>query len=124
MRDDEVLTGSFMEETWLTLEQVAAACAVEPQWLLAHIEAGEFPPPARAAGLWRFSSACLLRARRMPQIESDFEPAPARRQTGATARAAGATHTPVAPSSTPPANPLMPSRIATSNRVCRRLAAA
>jgi chaperone modulatory protein CbpM len=74
MRDDEVLTGSFMEETWLTLEQVAA-CAVEPQWL-AHIEAGEFPHAASAAGVWRFSSACLLRARRLHQIECDFDAAP------------------------------------------------
>lgn len=76
MRDDEVLTGSFMEETWLTLEQVAAACAVEPQWLLAHIEAGQFPHAASAAGVWRFSSACLLRARRMHQIERDFDAVP------------------------------------------------
>ena len=75
MRDDEVLTGSFMEETRLTLEQVAAACAVEPQWL-AHIEAGEFPHAASAAGVWRFSSACLLRARRLHQIECDFDAAP------------------------------------------------
>jgi chaperone modulatory protein CbpM len=76
MRDDEILTGSFMEETWLTLEQVAAACAVEPQWLLAHIEAGEFPHAASAAGVWRFSSAYLLRARRMHQIERDFDAVP------------------------------------------------
>ncbi|HJX57321.1 MAG TPA: chaperone modulator CbpM [Thiobacillus sp.] len=76
MHDDEVLTGSFMEETWLTLEQVAAACAVEPQWLLAHIEAGQFPHAESAAGVWRFSSACLLRARRMHQIERDFDAVP------------------------------------------------
>ncbi|HUX30915.1 MAG TPA: chaperone modulator CbpM [Thiobacillus sp.] len=76
MRDDEVLTGSFMEETWLTLEQVAAACAVEPQWLLAHIEMGQFSHAASVAGVWRFSSASLLRARRMYQIERDFDAVP------------------------------------------------
>lgn len=76
MRDEEVLVGSFMDETWLTLEQVAAACAVEPQWLLAQIEAGQFPHAESMAGVWRFSAASLLRARRMYQIERDFDAVP------------------------------------------------
>ena len=76
MRDEAVLEGSFMEETWLTLEQVAAACAVEPQWLLAHIEEGQFPHAESVAGVWRFSAASLLRARRMYQIECDFDAVP------------------------------------------------
>jgi chaperone modulatory protein CbpM len=76
MQDEEVLTGSFMEETWLTLEQVATACAVEPQWLLAHIEEGQFPHAESMAGVWRFSAACLLRARRMRQLERDFDAVP------------------------------------------------
>ena len=29
MEEHEVLVGSLLEESWLTLEQVAAACAVE-----------------------------------------------------------------------------------------------
>lgn len=76
MRDDDILIGSLMEDSWLTLEQVAAACPVEPTWLLRHLEEGLFPHAESVAGVWRFSGAALLRARRMRQLERDFEAAP------------------------------------------------
>lgn len=76
MRDDEVLIGSLMEDTWLTLEQVSAACAVEPEWLLRHIEEGLFPHADSVAGVWRFSAVSIMRAKRMRQLEQDFEAAP------------------------------------------------
>lgn len=76
MRDDEVLIGCLMEDSWLTVEQVAAACAVEPGWLLRHLEEGLFPHAESVAGVWRFSDASLLRARRMRQLERDFEAVP------------------------------------------------
>ena len=76
MRDDDILIGSLMEDTWLTLEQVAAACPVDPAWLLRHLEEGLFPNAESVAGVWRFSGAALLRARRMRQLERDFEAVP------------------------------------------------
>jgi chaperone modulatory protein CbpM len=77
MRDDhDILTGSLMEDSWLTLEQVAAACVVEPDWLLRHIEEGLFPHAESVAGIWRFSGVSLLRARRMRQLERDFDAVP------------------------------------------------
>lgn len=76
MHEDEVLVGSLMEETWLTLEQVASACSVEPEWLVRHIEEGLFPGTQSAAGIWRFSSTGLRRARRMRELERDFEAVP------------------------------------------------
>jgi chaperone modulatory protein CbpM len=76
MRDDDILSGSLMEDSWLTLEQVAAACTVEPAWLIRHIEEGLFPDAESVAGTWRFSSVSLLRARRMRQIERDFDAVP------------------------------------------------
>jgi chaperone modulatory protein CbpM len=76
MRDEQVLIGSLMEETWLTLEQVAAACTVEPAWLVRHIEEGLLPQVESVAGVWRFSSQALLHARRMRQLERDFEAEP------------------------------------------------
>jgi len=76
MRDDEVLIGCLMEDSWLTLEQVAAACSVEPAWLLRHIEDGLFPHADSVAGVWRFTDASLLRARRMRQLERDFDAVP------------------------------------------------
>jgi chaperone modulatory protein CbpM len=76
MRDEDILIGSLMEDTWLTLEQVAAACAVEPPWLLRHIEEGLFPHAESVAGVWRFSGTSLARARRMRQLERDFDAVP------------------------------------------------
>lgn len=76
MRDDEILVGCLMEDSWLTLEQIAAACAVEPAWLLRHIDEGLFPRAESVAGVWRFSGASLLRARRMRQMERDFDAVP------------------------------------------------
>lgn len=40
MADEVILIGTLLEESWLTLEQIAAACAVEPQWLAERLEAG------------------------------------------------------------------------------------
>ncbi|HRF12536.1 MAG: chaperone modulator CbpM [Candidatus Accumulibacter phosphatis] len=76
MRDEEILIGSLMDSSWLTLEQLAAACTVEPGWLLRHIEEGLFPHAESVAGVWCFSSHSLLRARRMRQLERDFDAVP------------------------------------------------
>lgn len=76
MRDENILIGCLIDESWLTLEQVAAACKVEPQWLLHHIDDGLFPHIESVAGIWHFSDSMLLRARRMRQLERDFEAAP------------------------------------------------
>ncbi len=76
MQEEDLLIGSLMEDTWLTLEQVAAACTVEPAWLLRHIEEGLFPHAESVAGVWRFSGVALLRARRMRQLERDFDAVP------------------------------------------------
>ncbi|MHB1084037.1 MAG: chaperone modulator CbpM [Thiobacillus sp.] len=76
MQDDDILIGSLMDDSWLTLEQVAAACRVEPVWLIHHIEDGFFPHAESVAGTWRFSGVSLLRARRMRQLERDFDAVP------------------------------------------------
>lgn len=76
MRDDEVLLGSPIEDSWLTLEQVAAACTVDAEWLLRHLDEGLFPHAESIAGVWRFSTVSILRARRMRQLERDFEAVP------------------------------------------------
>ncbi|HEX8961473.1 MAG TPA: chaperone modulator CbpM [Rhodocyclaceae bacterium] len=76
MHDEDVLIGSLIEDSWLTLEQVAAACTVEPAWLVRHIEEGLLPHAECVAGVWRLSSAAVLRARRMRQMERDFDAGP------------------------------------------------
>ncbi|MFZ4539110.1 chaperone modulator CbpM [Propionivibrio sp.] len=76
MHDDEILIGSLLEESWLPLEQVAAACKVEPDWLQHHIDEGLFPHLESMAGIWRLSDGMLARARRMRQLERDFDAVP------------------------------------------------
>lgn len=76
MREDEPVSASPGGETWLTLEQVAAVCAVEPEWLIYHISEGLFPHAENVAGAWRFSTISLIRARRMRQLERDFDALP------------------------------------------------
>lgn len=73
---DEILIGCLLEESWLTLEQAAAACKVEPDWLIRHIGEGFFPQAESIAGTWRLSAACLLRARRMRDLEQNFDAIP------------------------------------------------
>lgn len=76
MADEDILIGSLMEDTWLTLEQAAAACRVAPDWLSRHLDEGLFPGVECVAGIWRFSGVSLARARRMRQLERDFDAAP------------------------------------------------
>ena len=76
MTDTEIVIGIAMEEACLTVEQLAAACAVEPDWILRHIDEGLLPAVSGPAAEWRFSSAALRRARRMREIERDFDAAP------------------------------------------------
>ena len=76
MGDEELLVGSLMEDTWLTLEQVAAACDVEPAWLSRHLDEGLLPHAESVSGVWRFFGAALARARRMRSLERDFDAVP------------------------------------------------
>lgn len=76
MGDNDILTGSLLEDSWLTPEQVAAACKVELEWLLRHIDDGCFPKVESVAGIWRISGSMLLRARRMRLLERDFDAVP------------------------------------------------
>ncbi len=76
MLDDEILIGSLMEESWLTLEQAAMACSVDPDWLQRHIQDGLFPQAESVAGVWRLSAASMVRARRMRDLEQNFEAVP------------------------------------------------
>jgi chaperone modulatory protein CbpM len=76
MRNDDVLIGTLVEESWLTLEQVASACTVEPDWLLLRIEEGLLPGATSISGIWHLSSGSVVRARRMHQLERDFDAVP------------------------------------------------
>ena len=76
MTDHDIVIGIAMEEACLTLEQLAAACAVEPDWVVRYVHEGFFPAMSGPEAEWRFTSATLHRARRMREVERDFEAVP------------------------------------------------
>jgi chaperone modulatory protein CbpM len=73
MSRDEILSGVVLEEVALSVEELARACAVEPQWVVMRVEAGLLGCLGGSASEWRFASAELLRARRLAALERDFE---------------------------------------------------
>ncbi|WP_317205446.1 MerR family transcriptional regulator [Janthinobacterium sp.] len=71
MLHTEMVIGVVLEEAALTVDELAHACAVEPDWVLQRVQAGILG--AAAAPSWRFSSADLARARRLRDIERVFD---------------------------------------------------
>ena len=76
MAEREVIVGVVLEDACLTLEQLAAACAVETEWIARRVDEGLLPSAGEARAQWRFTSGELLRARRMRQLERDFDAVP------------------------------------------------
>jgi len=76
MTHREIVIGIALEEACLSLEQVAAACAVETTWVVRLVEEGLFPPMEGPEDEWRFGSAALTRARRIREIERAFDAEP------------------------------------------------
>nr|WP_038500473.1 MerR family transcriptional regulator [Janthinobacterium agaricidamnosum] len=74
MAQTPIVNGVLLEETALNLEELARACAVEPDWVVRRVRTGlllqDVPPQVTA---WRFSSLDLSRARRLRDIENVFD---------------------------------------------------
>jgi chaperone modulatory protein CbpM len=75
MRDQAIVC--VVEEMRLTLDELSASCRVSPEWVIAHVSAGVLldgvpPEPAQ----WTFSGEDLRRARRLFQLERDFDANP------------------------------------------------
>jgi len=73
---DREIVAVVLDDGCLTLEQVAAACAVETDWVVRRVAEGFFPATGASSADWRFTSAALVRARRMHAIERDFDAVP------------------------------------------------
>ncbi len=73
MAQDDILAGFVLDEVALSLEDLARACAVEPQWIVERVEAGLLGSVSLKAVEWRFVSADLARARRLAALERDFD---------------------------------------------------
>jgi chaperone modulatory protein CbpM len=76
MTRNDVLAGELLDEAALTLEELAHACAVEPQWIVERVEAEILGDGSLHIAHWRFTSRDLTRARRLRQLERDFDAAP------------------------------------------------
>jgi chaperone modulatory protein CbpM len=76
MTTDDIVNGELLGQASLSLEELARACAVQPEWIVQRIEAGFWPDGSMALSVSRFSSQDLRRARRMRQIERDFDANP------------------------------------------------
>ncbi len=65
------------DDAQLDVDALAHACCVGPQWVVERVEAGllETFGPAHDRQ-WRFSSASLVRARRMVHLEQGFDANP------------------------------------------------
>lgn len=76
MPENDVLIGIVLEDSCLTLEELAAACAVSRDWVVSHVTEGLLPAQGDTPETWRFSSLALRRARRLRELESDFDAVP------------------------------------------------
>ena len=74
MAHSEPLSGVLLDDEALSLEELARACAVEPDWVVRHVQAGVLGGAASVQLTnWRFRSGDLYRARRLLSLERDFD---------------------------------------------------
>ena len=76
----EMMNVVLVDDAALTLEELARACAVEPAWIIERVSAG-FVAGAAATSMsvhtsWRFTSAEIVRTRRLAAMERDFDANP------------------------------------------------
>nr|WP_314546779.1 chaperone modulator CbpM [uncultured Massilia sp.] len=78
MQANRSLSGVLLDDAALTLDELARACNVEPDWVVRHVQAGvlgsgeAFVSTVQVTG-WRFRSGDLTRARRLLRVERDFD---------------------------------------------------
>ena len=73
MQRHESLSGVLLDDIALTLDELACACNVEPDWVVRHVEAGVLGDVTVEVKQWRFRSKDLARARRLLHLERDFD---------------------------------------------------
>lgn len=76
MAHNEIITAYVLDDACLSLEELCAACAVEPVWVIHHVEEGLLAPLSGPVNNWRFTSASLTRTRRIHALERDFDAVP------------------------------------------------
>lgn len=70
----QTLSGVLLDDAALTLEELARACQVEPDWVVRHVEAGVLAGDGSVqVTTVQFRSVDLDRARRLLSVERDFD---------------------------------------------------
>ena len=77
MTQTHILTGIVLDQSQLSLNELAQACTIQPQWIIQHVLDGLLlhSPPADLNRL-RFNSDALIRTRRLLAVERDFDANP------------------------------------------------
>jgi chaperone modulatory protein CbpM len=76
MAEYNAIEAEVLDDARLTLEEFARACAVERQWVVERVESGMLGDGTRYLSQRRFTSHDLTRARRLRQMEFDFDAEP------------------------------------------------
>jgi chaperone modulatory protein CbpM len=76
MQDNDVVAAAVLEDACFSLEELASACAVNPEWVIRHVEEGVLISPGGAVLEWRFTSRDLARLRHIRAMERDFDAVP------------------------------------------------
>lgn len=74
--DTPIVQGEIVDHSALSLEELSRACCVQPDWVVERVESGLLGDGSSYIAHWRFSSYDLRRARRLYQLERDFEASP------------------------------------------------
>lgn len=70
----QALTGVLLDESALSLDELARACQVEPDWVVRHVQAGVLGNDGSVqVQTLEFRSVDLDRARRLLSVERDFD---------------------------------------------------
>jgi chaperone modulatory protein CbpM len=74
MQPNEPLNGVLLDDAALSLEEMARACNVDPEWVVSHVQAGVLgrTEDVQVTTL-RFRSGDLARAMRLVSLERDFD---------------------------------------------------
>ena len=74
MQANQPISGVLLDEAALSLDELARAVDVEPDWVVRHVQMGVLGDEASVqVTTWRFGSRDLDRARRLLSLERDFE---------------------------------------------------
>lgn len=73
MQEHQMPKSEILDDTKLTVDQLAKICQVQAAWVVERVEAGILSYTLTESTTWYFTSAELIRARRLVSIERDFD---------------------------------------------------